>query len=109
MPDRLYHIAETRHWAAACRTGRYERSTRGRSLGEVGFVHLATADQWPGVLERHYADHEGELLLLAIDPVRLGAPVRWAAPHSASTELFPHLHGPLEVAAVVAVEPVRWS
>ncbi len=109
MPERLFHVAEAEHWAVACRTGRYERSTRGRSLAEVGFVHLATAEQWPGVLARFYDDDRSGLLLLTVDPARLTAPVRWDAPNAASAELFPHLHGPLDVAAVVAVEPIRGS
>ena len=52
MPQRLFHVAEAEQWEAARAGGRYEGSTRGMSLAQVGFVHLATAEQWPGVLER---------------------------------------------------------
>ena len=105
--ERLFHLAEAEHWGLARDRGRYERSTRGLSLAEVGFVHLATAAQWPGVLERYYADHEGPLLLLTVDPRRLTAPLRWEPAHPGSDELFPHLYGTLDVAAVVAVESVE--
>jgi uncharacterized protein (DUF952 family) len=97
----LFHIAEAPHWERAREQGTYERSTRGRSLAEVGFVHLATSAQWPGVLERFYADHDGPLVLLTVDPGRLTAPLCWEPPHPASDEVFPHLYGPLAVDAVV--------
>ena len=109
MSDPLFHVADATEWATALATGRYERSTRGMSLAEVGFVHLSTAEQWPGVLERFYADHAGELLLLTVDPHRLTAELRWEAPHPGSDELFPHLHGPLDVAAVTGVRTLRRS
>jgi uncharacterized protein (DUF952 family) len=99
----LFHVAEVEHWREAQASGRYERSTRGASLAEVGFVHLSTADQWPGVLRRFYADHDGGLVLLTIDPTRLSAPVRWEPAHPGSDELFPHLYGRLDTGAVVDV------
>ncbi len=102
----LFHVAEVEHWEAARASGRYERSTRGASLADVGFVHLATAEQWPGVLRRFYAGHRGGLVLLTVDPERLTAPVRWEAPHAGSAELFPHLYGPLDTGAVVDVAPL---
>ena len=106
MPRRLFHVAEVEHWEEARASGRYERSTRGLSLARVGFVHLATDAQWPGVLERYYAGHEGGLVLLAVDPGRLRPPLRWEAPSPGSGELFPHLYGPLDVDAVVDTRPL---
>ena len=106
MPDHLFHVAEAEHWTTACRTGRYDRSTRGLSLAEVGFVHLSTADQRPGVLERFFAGHEGSLVLLTIDPRRLTAPLRWEGAPSTAGEPFPHLYGPLDLDAVVAARPL---
>jgi glutathione S-transferase len=107
VAELLFHVADAEDWVAARRTGRYDRSTRGRSLDDVGFVHLSTAAQWPGVLQRYYADHAGPLLLLAVDPDRLTAELRWEAPAPGSPELFPHLYGPLDADAVVAVETIR--
>ncbi len=103
----LFHVADAVEWADAGSLGRYERSTRGLSLAEVGFVHLSTAEQWPGVVERFYGDHEGELLLLTVDPARLTAPLRWEVADAITGEEFPHLYGPLDLDAVVTVEPLR--
>ena len=106
MPRHLFHVAEVEHWESARASGRYERSTRGLSLAQVGFVHLATDEQWPGVLERYYTGHEGALVLLTVDPRRLTPPLRWEAPPTGSGELFPHLYGPLDLDAVVEARPL---
>lgn len=108
VTEPLFHLADATEWAQARATGRYERSTRGLSLAEVGFVHLSTAAQWPGVLDRFYAGHEGGLLLLTVDPDALDTDLlRWEPPAPGATELFPHLYGPLPTRAVVATEPVE--
>ncbi len=100
MTEPIFHLAETDHWASAQPTGEYRRSTLGRSLEDEGFIHLSTAEQWPGVLGRFYRDHEGELVLLTVDPDLLEDELRWEPPVPGSDELFPHLYGPLPVSAV---------
>ncbi|WP_377639693.1 DUF952 domain-containing protein [Oryzobacter terrae] len=107
MPTPLFHLAEADHWAAARVSGRYERSSLGLSLADAGFIHLSTAAQWPGVLGRYYRDHEGELVLLTVDPEAAGAEIRWEAGGPGTTDLFPHLYGPLPVAAVTATRVLR--
>jgi glutathione S-transferase len=107
-PSWLYHLALRPEWQAARLEGVYRRSTRGRSLEEVGFIHLSAADQLAATAECFYADlRAGELLLLTLDPQRLaaaGVEVRLepAPPHG---ELFPHLYGPLPLQAVLLAEP----
>ncbi|MGL4744410.1 MAG: DUF952 domain-containing protein [Dermatophilaceae bacterium] len=103
MIEPLFHLAEPEQWDDARRLGEYRHSTRGRTLDEVGFIHLSTAAQWPGVRRRFYADHPGDLVLLTVDHERVDADVRWEAGEPASAELFPHLYGPLPVDAVTAV------
>ena len=48
-------------------------------------------------------------MLLRIDPARLTAPVRWepGVPPIPASMVFPHLYGPLPVAAVISVTPYR--
>jgi uncharacterized protein (DUF952 family) len=46
-------------------------------------------------------------VLLRCDPALVGAPVRWepGVPTDPAAMLFPHLYGPLPVAAVTSVTP----
>ena len=107
-PSWLYHLALTDDWQAArSADADYCISTRGRTLTEVGFIHLSQVDQVAATAGRFYGDlPAGAVKLLCIDPARLqeaGLSVRHEqAPGTG--ELFPHLYGPLPLAAVVHVE-----
>lgn len=105
---RVLHLAERAQWESAQAEGAYRGSTRGADLAAVGFVHASTAGQLPGVLERFYADVAlDEHVLLVVDVAACeeqGSPVIWEAPPG-SDERFPHVHGPVPVAAVVAALP----
>jgi glutathione S-transferase len=102
---RIFHLTSAAAWAAAAGEGVYRFSTRGRTLAEVGFVHCGYREQVLDVAERLYPD-AGELVLLVIDPERLGSPVR-AENLEGEEELFPHIYGPLELGAVIRVVSVR--
>jgi uncharacterized protein (DUF952 family) len=77
-------------------------------LREVGFVHLSAPDQVHLPANRLYAGRT-DLVLLHIDAPRLEAPLRWEPGSVTDPEsmLFPHLYGPLPVAAVAAVTEYR--
>lgn len=94
----LWHLAERAEWDEARASGSYERSTRGLSLAEEGFVHCSYPDQLAGVAAAFYADAP-DLVLLRIDPAKLGAEIRVEGG-------FPHVYGPIPVAAVTAATPV---
>lgn len=106
MSVRIFHIATAADWAQAQVSGRYTTSTRGRSLAEVGFIHAARGDQWQGVRERYYADAVEPLVLLTIDRERVSVPVVDEPAPGPAVETFPHIYGPLDVAAVVAAAPL---
>ena len=94
----IFHIALRTDWEAARSVGRYEGSTRGRSLADQGFVHCSLSSQVRGVAEAFYADLD-DLVLLVIDPARLGVPVRYE-------QGFPHVYGAIPVHAVLSAEPI---
>ena len=93
----LGHIVTSAEWAAA--GGRTEIVPP--SLAAEGFVHLSTPDQLPASADRHYRG-AGDLLALGVDADRLTAELRWEHVPSRG-EAFPHLYGPLNLDAVVAV------
>jgi uncharacterized protein (DUF952 family) len=105
----ILHLAVTEEWADARVRGRYEMSSRGRTLAQEGFVHASTTRQVEGVLARYYQDLDpAGLTLLVIDVAALeeaGSPVRWDDVPGAP-EPFPHVYGPIPPSAVVAELPL---
>ena len=108
-PHWLYHLALPEDWRQARAAGVYARSTRGLGLEQVGFIHASYAHQLAATYARFYGD-AGPVVLLTIDPARLeqaGVAVRAEAAGSnpaAGAERFPHLYGPLPLAAVLAAD-----
>ncbi len=102
---RIFHLATESDWRAAQASGSYTTSTLGRTLEEEGFIHASHADQWAGVRDRYYRGVDEPLVLLEIDTDLLSCPVVEEVPEGAD-EAFPHVYGPLDPGAVVAVTPL---
>jgi uncharacterized protein (DUF952 family) len=98
----IYHVALAPDWDAAQSTGNYRISTIGRTLDDEGFIHCSYADQVAGVANTFYADVDESLVLLAVDTDLVGSEVI-AENTGGGIELFPHVYGPIPVAAVAAV------
>ncbi|MEU8300265.1 DUF952 domain-containing protein [Micromonospora sp. NPDC048909] len=92
----IYKLLPTTEWDDARAAGHLAGSAVDR---QDGFIHLSGADQVVETARRHFAGATG-LTLLTVDPDRLGDRLRWEP--SRGGQLFPHLYGPLPVAAVVA-------
>jgi uncharacterized protein (DUF952 family) len=105
FPSRLYHLALEDEWDEAVRKGGpYRRSTLGRSVGEVGFIHCSLPEQVQGVADQAYGGRR-RVVLLTIDRSLLADEVRMEN-LDGGDELFPHLYGELPLDAVVQVDPV---
>lgn len=106
---RVLHLAERDVWEAAPATGAYAGSTRGRTVSEVGFVHLSTAAQLPAVMAYAYADvPAARLVLLVVDLSALaahGIEVRWEN-LDGGAEPYPHAYGTVPLDAIVAALPM---
>jgi uncharacterized protein (DUF952 family) len=98
----LVHLCGADEWRLAQTVGEH----RPGSLATAGFVHLSTPEQVHLPANRLYAGRT-DLVLLRLDPDRLGAPVRWEPGVSTdpAAMLFPHLYGPLPTEAVLSVTP----
>jgi uncharacterized protein (DUF952 family) len=103
----IFHIAERAAWEHAGAAGGYVAP----SLVSEGFIHCSTRAQVVQTANRYYRGKAG-LLLLCIDPSRLGSALKYEAPArpgatgerpSNRQELFPHVYGPIDLASVVRV------
>ena len=103
--EHVFHLALGRDWEAARPVGEYRVSTLGRTLAEEGYIHASRRHQVASVRAGFYAGVQERLVLLEIDPDLLGCELRLEVPPGADGP-FPHIYGPLPVAAVVAVEEV---
>ncbi len=82
-------------WDDLRRTG----STAGAPVDLAdGFIHFSTPAQVAETAARHFAT-ESDLVLVAVDPAKLGEALRWEA--SRGGALFPHLYRRLQMADVV--------
>lgn len=63
-----------------------------------GYIHLSAAEQLQGTLDKHFAGQSG-LVIAEIDLAELGETVKWEV--SRGGALFPHIYGPLPMAAVL--------
>jgi uncharacterized protein (DUF952 family) len=91
----IVHICRKGEWESAQQVGTYEADT----LNIEGFIHCSRPEQVLKVANTYYAGTD-DLVLLWIDPGKLTADLRWE--HS-DGDVFPHLYGPLNLDAVVAV------
>ncbi len=96
----IYHITTQTQWDEAKQKGFYEADT----LASEGFMHCSTEDQVAGVLDRYYQGRTG-LVKLTIQKDKVERPLIFELAGSIN-ELFPHIHGQLNLDAVVAVTPI---
>ena len=104
MAAPLLHLATPAEWRAALTAGVIAPP----SLAEVGFVHLSTPEQVALPAGRLFPGRT-DLVLLVLDPDRIGVPVRFepGVPTDPASMRFPHAYGPVPAAAVLAVLPYR--
>jgi release factor glutamine methyltransferase len=73
------------------------------SLVQDGFIHCSRPDQVLQVANHYYRGIPG-LTVLWIDPEKITAEIRW---EPANGNTFPHIYGPIDLAAVTAVTDLR--
>ena len=98
MSDPVYKICSSTMLQKARGCGRFEGSA---DDARDGFIHLSAGHQVAGTLAKYFAGQR-DLVLLAVDPGRLGERLCWE--ESRGGDLFPHLYGPLDLDHVISVE-----
>ena len=101
----IYHLALRQEWEEDLSAGGgYRRSTLGRSLEEVGYVHCSFAEQVQDIGDLLYRGRY-DVVLLTIDPSRVRSEVV-VEDTTGSGQRFPHVYGPIPAVAVLRVDPV---
>ena len=100
MPTTIYKICQGALWREAQRAGVF----RGAAVDvRDGFIHFSSAEQVRETAAKHFAG-VADLMLIAVDADALDAALKWEV--SRGGDLFPHLYGPLPLAAVRWAKPL---
>ncbi len=92
MSDSIYKIFQPEEWETFKDTGIYHGSVHDK---RDGFIHLCAADQINGTLAKHYGEVQN-IVLASFSENKLDQ-VKWEV--SRGGEKFPHVYGPLDMAA----------
>ncbi|MDQ3798085.1 MAG: DUF952 domain-containing protein [Acidobacteriota bacterium] len=96
----IYHIVLPEAWEKFKDQPFYAHE----SLESEGFIHCSYRNQLEEVLERYYKNAE-KVLILHISPARLDpAAANLIAERSTGGEVYPHIYGKINQAAIVNIE-----
>jgi uncharacterized protein (DUF952 family) len=93
----IYHITTEEAWISQENQSDFAPA----EFVKEGFVHCCDAGQVDGVLKRYFAGRPN-LVMLHINESKLDQPLRYEG----STELFPHIYGKINKAAVEKVSVI---
>ena len=96
----LYKIMSRQEWKSTQAQGIYRGSEADL---KDGFIHLSAAHQVRATAQKHFSGKE-DLVLLSVREESLGQSLKWEA--SRGDDLFPHIYGPLQLAAISKVIPL---
>lgn len=102
----IFHLVVPEKWHS-----QVDSDFRTDSLDTEGFIHCSFARQVEWAANRFYPDAPA-LLVLTIAPERLKSPLKIEFPPgkgSKESDIFPHIHGPLNRSAVVEVREMKRS
>src|SRR5262245_25609536 len=98
----VFHIAARAEWEAGLAAGAY----RTGSLQTEGFIHCSTGEQVAQTADRLFAGR-ADLVLLFIEVERLEAALHYEPVADPPGTVFPHVFGPINLAAVFEVVALR--
>ena len=93
LPTTAFKILSRADWIMTLAEGAYDGSPVDHA---DGYIHLSAADQLAVTAAKHYAG-QSDLVLVEVDLTALGDTLIWEP--SRGGALFPHIYGPLPVAA----------
>ena len=99
----IYHIAEQSIWKASDKLAGYIPS----EYRAEGFIHCSELSQVEKTANNYYRGRD-DLVLLVIDPEKLLPETKYENLNGGE-ELFPHVYGELNKAAITRVVNLEWS
>jgi release factor glutamine methyltransferase len=99
LPTQIIHICQRNQWLEAQERG----VIISQSLNQNGFIHCSLPTQILQVANRFFRGTP-DLILLWIAPEKVNSEIRW---ESTDGELFPHVYGPIDLAAVISVTDLK--
>jgi uncharacterized protein (DUF952 family) len=96
----IYKLCAAAAWKEATDAGYFAGS---QDDLRDGYIHLSAAHQVRATAAKYFRGVK-DLLLVAVDPDKLGAALAWEP--SRGGELFPHYYGRLPVSAAVEIVPI---
>jgi uncharacterized protein (DUF952 family) len=100
--DGLYHLVTGPEWVGHRIRGTVEPA----SLDDEGFVHCSWGRQVAATVARHF-DGVTDLLVLELDPAALEGAELVEEDTAGAGQDFPHVYGPVPLAAVRSVARLR--
>jgi len=100
--DLIYHVTTLADWTKAQLSGAFDRSTKGKSIEDVGFIHASTALQLEEIKNKLYGNTTEKLVVLVISQEKLqlaGIEVRFE--DGGEGEFYPHIFAPIPVRLIV--------
>ena len=98
-PDTAYKILTSDQWAQFQADGVFHGAPV--DLAD-GYIHMSAVNQVQGTLDKHFGG-QTPLVVAEVDLAVLGDTIKWEA--SRGGALFPHIYGPLPMAAVMGTTP----
>lgn len=96
--DLIYHVTTLTEWQQAQGTGIYDRSTKGKSFEQVGFIHASTAIQLEGTKDYVYgATAEGLVVLVISQKALTSAGIEVRLKDGGEGDFYPHIFAPIPV------------
>jgi uncharacterized protein (DUF952 family) len=97
----IYHIAKNSDWMKSKSTEQYTPA----DFEKDGYIHCSDDSQIERVANWLFKGQK-DLVLLQIDPTKLKAQTIYENPYDKIAEKFPHVHGPINLNAVINVFPL---
>ena len=106
----IYHITSKSEWNEAEHKGIYDRSTRGKSFDEVGFIHASTLDQLPDTANFVFAGTDVELVVIELDIGTLElSGIQVVFEDGGDGQIYPHIYSTIPTDLIVGVHAVEFD